>query len=317
VLEEFSVPSPLYVPSAGDPAEVHADFIELAALRKIEDGISLREFLRDLSITGTTDAYDSLEQGQDPETNEESVYEAIAEAAFNEIDDRVAACGDEALYPYRVERSVLVPKENATRSVYLFLATLSHFGLSSGPAGLSGSQLFEDLCAAVARDYLGGTAESLVFGFPRRILPSGFGAAVDAVCKLIGEGGRHRDEPTAAGQKDAKLDIIAWKDFADRREGKIIALGQCATGRNWEEKATELSPSWPKTWLQDVPAVDPIRMLFVPHRVERRKWRKTASLGGILFDRCRIAQHAACISDELIDACEVWNSHLLESQGLN
>lgn len=313
--------SELEVPSATDTPEVHADFIELAALRNTEDGISLREFVRDLGITGTADAYDRVEEGQELDVDVDDLYEGIAEAAYAELDDRCMACGGTP-YPFQVDRSVLVPARDAMQSAYLFMALLSRFGKDAGPPASGGAQLFEDLCAAAAAAYLGGPVyggHSRVFGFPRRLLPSGFTAALDQVCQEIGEGKKHRDGPTVADQKDAKLDIIAWKEFADRRPGKLIAFGQCATGEDWREKVSELpQPSnWCKLWMEEGPAVDPIRLFFVPHRVELRRWRHVNVLGGILFDRCRIAQFANGLDDDLIDRCERWCTHVIQTRGLS
>lgn len=306
----------LVMPSATDTPERHADWLELCALDPTEDGISIREFIRDLKISGTTDAVGRYEEGEDRDLDEVDICEAIAEDAFAELDDRYKACGgDVGGYPFRLGSSVLEPRPDINRSAYLFMALLSLFGKDAGPADLKGAKLFEELSAKAAEGYIGGKA--MVFGFPRRIQPKGFADALDTLCRKLGEGRRHL-RPETPDQKDAKLDIVVWKDFADRRAGKLIAFGQCATGNNWNEKVTELPQpnKWCQYWMIDPPAIDPMRIFFVPHRIETNKWLKTNMDGGILFDRCRIAQYTVELDSDLSAQCDKWSSYVISEHNL-
>ena len=71
-----------------------------------------------------------------------------------------------------------------------------------------------------------------------------------------------------------------------------------------------------KVWFRAAPAVDPLRMFFVPWRVERDDWLHVCIRGGILFERCRIAHIAgapASLEPELREACAEWSSSVIEA----
>ena len=131
----------------------------------------------------------------------------------------------------------------------------------------------------------------------------------------MGDGGcHHKGRPKLPDQKDGKLDIVAWKEFEDKRQGKLITFGQCATGRDWEAKRSELpaAEDWCTNWMADRPAVWPVRSFFVPHRVDRGNWFYTCSLSGILYDRCRIASLASTLDTGLEAKWKKWSSHVLK-----
>lgn len=307
------------VPEATAPAEHHADFLELCALRSESRSVSFQTFISDLRICNSTEAVaDSADPGQEPEFDEQD--EALAQAAFDELDERRRNFGDRAaFYPFEISGTSLNLKEDAEQSLYTFLALLSWFGKDAGPNGWDGEKVFEDICAKACESYFGaqfnGRVRSVVFGFPRRVLPRSFGPALDELCASIGEGaGHHKGRPRLPDQKDAKLDIVSWIEFHDRRQGKLISFGQCATGRNWTEKITELpSPDrWCGHWMSETPTVLPIRAFFVPHRIERDNWSHSCTFGGILYDRCRIASLVDSGASELRSQWSAWSSHVLD-----
>ena len=313
------------VPDATAPPEHHADFLELSTLRSSRSSVSFREFVRDLRIGNAAEVIaDSSDQddGGSEEDGSEAEAEAIAQTAFDELDERRRHFGPRsANYPFEVTGTTVNLRQDGEESLYTFLCLLSWYGKDAGPAGTSGEKIFEDVCAKAAEAYLGGPSErvkSFVFGFPRRVQPKGFAPALDALCKSLGEGGGYRKgRPKLPDQKDAKLDIVTWVEFLDLREGKLIAFGQCATGRKWEGKISELPQTdlWCGHWMADSPTVRPIRSFFVPHRVERNSWSHSSTFGGILFDRCRIASLAAETEGDLKPQWVEWSAHVLNSIG--
>ncbi len=180
---------------------------------------------------------------------------------------------------------------------------------------MTGSGLFEEVAAEAARNYLGGDrngARAYKFGFPRRLKPSGFVAALDDLCAQMGEGSGSKAKPARARQKDAKLDIVAWVPMPDRRTSKIFGFGQCATGRNWHSKVSEMqSEPWCRKWLIDQPPVSPLRMFFVPHRIDGAEWDDHAHDAGIIFDRCRLAAYASALPVDLRGQVVAWSRHVL------
>ena len=113
--------------------------------------------------------------------------------------------------------------------------------------------------------------------------------------------------------KDAKLDVVAWKDFHDKRPGKLIGFGQCATGNDWHNKRTDLQPlDWCRHWMRDVPLVPPQRMFFVPHRIEPDEWSITSTAAGLTFDRCRTSKHASLVDNNAKKQAGLWSAAVLK-----
>ena len=307
------------VPDATASAEDHADFLELCAFRSTSGGFSNQEFIRDLRIGNASETVaDSSDQDDEGEPDEET--EAISQSAFDELDERRRHFGTNIdHYPFDVSSTSVSVKPGGEKSLYAFLALLSWYGKDAGPPGTDGERIFEDVCAKAVEVYLGGPAErvrSHVFGFPRRVLPKGFAAALDFLCKECGEGtGHHKGRANLPDQKDAKLDIVAWIEFEDRRAGKVMTFGQCATGKNWEKetKERELQPDpWCRYWMTESPAVIPFRSFFIPHRIERDNWYYTCVFGGVLYDRCRIASLASRANGDLQKQWIDWSAHVLQ-----
>jgi hypothetical protein len=306
------------VPEATAPPEHHADFLELCTLRSRRQSMSVQEFIRDLRIANATEVIaDSNGRDEDDEGDEQA--EALAQAAFDEIDARRRSFGSSASwYPFEVTPDSLSLRAGGEEALYTFLALLSWYGKDSGPNNTDGEKIFEEISAKAAEAYLGGPdvrVQSFVFGFPRQVEPKGFREALDKLCDVLGEGGgHHRGRPELPNQKDGKLDIVAWVEFADKREGKLITFGQCATGRNWGQKITELPDSgqWCRYWMAGNPTVSPLRSFFVPHRVERDNWTHTCNFGGILYDRCRIASLASEADTALRMQWSNWSAHVLK-----
>jgi hypothetical protein len=315
----------LSAPSGTASAEGHADWLELRALLADDGSSSLTDLIRALRPTGTIE--EVLEEqvgggGASPaELSDpgDEMSEAVAESAASELDDREVACGGAAetggAYPFVRGPQYLQCSSDAARSVYVFLLLLSTQGIRAGPSGLSVTELFEDIAAVAAESYFGGGAHPVdvyQFGFPRRRAVSGFMAAINELCTLMGEGGGARKRPNSHQQKDAKLDLVVWRSFPDARTGKIVAFGQCAAGRDWREKLSEMQPSaFTGSWMTDRLGIDPMRLFFCPFRVERDQWETTVLSSGLLFDRCRIALHCADLDTDLADKCQQFSEHVL------
>ena len=302
-------------PSASASPEEKADWVELSALHSPQ-GVTVRGLMRDFGIGGVIDADADWENGRQMDEDDE-ICEGQVEDIFNELSGRAIFCSE--AYPFEVKSAAIQYKDDGVDSVYAFLALLSKFGKDAGPPGSNGAKLFEEVCAKAAETYLGDNeyTASYVFGFPRRLAPADFKSALDLLCRELGEGSGHRPgRNELPDQKDAKLDVVAWRDFRDKRQGKLIAFGQCATGQNWEEKLSELPDTgkWCGSWMRDFPSVLPIRMFFVPHRIELSRWLKACWDGGILFDRCRIAELTINLPEEIKGKCAEWVNHVLKEK---
>ena len=307
----------LIVPNASAGPVALADFLELRALQAADRNASIQDLVREIRRSGTVDAIGDPEAADYRGDAGSEKSESIAEAAFQEIENRFNDAGGEGgAYPYDVASSHIQLRKSGEGAVYTFQLLLSFSGAGSEANGKTATELFEEIAALAAASYFGGESQqgrSLVFGFPRRVLPVGFGAALDVVCQSLGEGDGHRSRPTSKNQKDAKLDIVSWCGFPDGQPGQLIGFGQCAAGANWRDKTSELDPTaFCKSWMRTMPAVDPVGMLFVPHRIDQHDWYPVAALGGVLFDRCRIAYHASGVDGDLKKRWSDWSKDMLK-----
>lgn len=310
----------LIAPSASEGREVHADWLELRALEAADRNSSIQDLVQVIRRTGTIEAIEPDDEPEDPQDRGAEKTQVVAEDAFSEIEDRHTSCGgDRGEYPFRLGSQYIELRKGREKSVYLFLLLLSRFGKDAGPKGSDGAGMFELLCLHAAAQYIGGPKSevgSFHFGAPRRSTPRGFRDALNEMCRQMGEGqGCRVDRPNLADQKDAKLDLTVWRPFRDNRPGKLIGFGQCATGADWPDKLTHLQPEhFCRQWMIDTPAVSPLRLFFAPFRIEHRRWRDVTGLGGVIFDRCRIALCARGIDGDIVRDCAKWTGHVLKEK---
>lgn len=305
---------PLLVPTALDSLVDQADWVELYCLLSSPAGsMSLQDVVGALRQGGT------IERDRGSEASEN-----VAQTIFSELDSRQRACGDDR-YPFKLDPHGIERKADYAASPYAFQLLLSHFGIVTPPGTRSPDKLFEEIAAHAAGQYFGGAgvSSSFAFGFPRNYPAKDFQSALNDLCSRLGEGDgpslpegtdeRRKRIEKLLEQKDGKLDIVAWRAFPDRRAGKLIGFGQCACGKtDWRTKFAELQPEvFFKLWLRKAFAVNPIRMFFVPRRIEQDDWADVAAQAGVLFDRCRIAHHAQGLSAEIAGACEAWSNSML------
>jgi hypothetical protein len=308
--------SPLVVPSATADPVTHADWLELQALTAQDRNSSVQDLASALRRAGSGEELEDEGIANETDDRGGETTEPIAEAAFTEIEDRSKGCS--GAYPFSVGTSFLEVTPRFRDPVYLFLLLLSYFGKDAGPPGLNAAQLFEEVSGVVMTNCLGGRAnsvETIQFGFPRRIGPAGFKAAVDDLCARVGEGGGSKHQPTLRDQKDAALDLVSWRAFPDKRRAMVMAWGQCATGSDWKAKLSDLQPqAWCTTWLHEMPLVLPLRAFFVPHRIGDTHWDASAAKAGVLFDRCRIAALARPLPPPLRTECTRFSRHVIKER---
>ena len=303
----------------GEPssrAEEHelADFVELVAWQG--GHMSAVALSRHLGRLGENDYTSGV-----PEEDE---ADRSAEGVFEELARRRDACAGG--YPfvlsdsgYGVRIGEPGQEETGVRHTiykYLLLATRLNMRDDRSHAGYDGAHLFEELSAESARCYLGGRAESLVFG--TATVAGGFSRKVDDLCERMGEGGGfHNRDDAPPRERDGKLDVVAWKPFTDRQSGKLIAFGQCKTGTRYENELTQLQPdSFCSKWLRTQPAVNPVRMFFLAEALPRTRWRSRAVDAGILFDRCRVVDFCRDPNPEVWKKVRDWTAAAAQAAGL-
>lgn len=262
----------------------------------------------------------------DPDANEDLETEILEEEpgaceidVGEELDWRSRVLGP--LYPFRLETCRTTWRlartsphgdgsVQAGRSSYLFCLLLSALRDSriQDDAG-------QDLAKQAERDFelvattagagtLGG--EAMAFGWPRDDRTS-FRAALEEVGHKLGWKPRPDTPLWSSGrEKDEGIDVIAWRNFGDRRPGGLLLLGQAASGRRWEKKGAE--PPVFLSWFPECRPQHYLPALFIPfpqhhdcgglkdHHFEdvarADAWKREQSCG-LVLDRLRIVETAA------------------------
>ena len=288
------------MPSARPSEHELADYAELVCWER--GSTSMNALSADLGRLGENDYSDGVP--------EEEELPQVVEGAYREIERRQEACRDG--YPFVIggKGYTLHASQEANSNhiiyKYLLLATRLNMKDKRAHAGIDGASLFEELASEAARQYLGARAESIVFGTATGM--ADFPGKVNDLCKRINEGVgyvNHNEAPP--NERDGKLDVVAWKHFADRLPGKLIAFGQCKTGTNYKDTLTQLQPdSFCKKWLRSPLILTPMRMFFVAEALSRSRWANTSYDAGLLFDRCRIVDFCDGISGDVLKKVTTW-----------
>ncbi len=323
-------------PTSHAPREERGDYLELLALRDPLLGSSEQDYIEITQRDGEDESEDAQTYGG---VSNDRTSENAAEEAISELEERGLEFGHcNKYYPYSLKNDLLILKKKwggqSYQFLYWFLLLTSRLDmrLEKKQARLDGTQLFEEICLHAAIRYLGGPDKirvgSMLFGTARQTLNwentegctrSAFAQNVSALCKSLGEGGDFKPKRVGARirPKDAKVDVVVWRKFFDNHPGKLIAFGQCKTGRHWSDGLSELDPySFSKKFITESFAVTPIKLFFTAARVSTDRYDH-ASDGGVFFDRCRIIQHADKIPDDLLKRCQSWTKAAGASKGLD
>lgn len=296
-------------PNASSSVSRLADWIELKALFSADRNASQQDLIAELRRGGSTDAVREDSEGLVDRGGE--LTEGLAGDAFSEIEERAVAAGSGYPFDVGTQHIEIASWVDIRSSTYIFQLLLSSFGTNAGKKSrVRPERDFEDISLEAAQSYLGHNPHdgSYLFAFPRRTDDKAFPSAVDKLSELLGEGGGAKPVAIAPQQKDAHLDLVVWHGFTDRRPGQMIAFGQCAAGKDWKKKVNELpaGSAWCQAWMLDPPAVPPIRMFFIPHRLTEGEWKTRSIFGGVIFERCRITYHAPQVPSQVASRCARW-----------
>jgi hypothetical protein len=263
-----------------DPVEL-ADWLELMALSSRDRNASKGDLSSLLKRAGVFQP-----------ANEPQAVEALCLATFAELDSRLKAAAGS--YPFQVALPLIKARAKAFERYpsYIFCLCLSAWRwINPTERPSNARQLFEDLSCFAAKTFFGG--EVLRLASPRGPELKEFPKAIQALCQLVGEGGGYRKGQPPKATKDDTLDVVAWRHFPDGRYGKLVLLGQCASGKDWLDKRSELQPEdFMDMWMSQRFTSRCIKAFFIPHRLDEKRWEDTTRKGGIPFDRCRVAYWA-------------------------
>ena len=303
----------LVTPSVGadDMLVDAADWAEISALFKADGTISREDLARAIFRSASI---------------REVRARQIAEDAFTEIADRVVSCGtgtsDLNRYPFRLDAGqTLLSLKRPFRTtsnfglLYWFLLFVTRAEMDAKErilASVDPTKAFEQLCGDVLGAFWGGTTNysgSIVMGTsskPTKTVQN-FQSKIQQLCEKLAEGAGWRAGGIAPGAGDAKLDVVAWKRFADKRQGALVGFAQCKTGVHWKDHLTKLKPrTFCLRFMQRPLVIAPLRLYMVPNRIVSHRWEEHTSDGGLLLDRCRLVQYGGAIAAPTLHSCKKW-----------
>ena len=236
------------------------------------------------------------------------------EEAINECYKRSLICNGR--YPFE---SSLIELDNKDvdeqfKEVYCFLLLATRFNMKTQRIQNSedATKLFEELCAEVVKEYFGARSEKSVFGTASGL---GFKDKVENLIRDLHLDAEYKMPKGSTGkQKDGKLDIVVWIPFADKKDGQLVAMGQCKTGDNWEDKLTELQPDdFFNDYCTGRPYAKVVKLFFVAESFGDYKWAERSNAGGIIVDRTRIMELLPRqFSPNLLSRIKSWNHGAIE-----
>jgi hypothetical protein len=333
-------------PQLTDTRSMFADWIELRALASSRGTASLADIAR-LDAKQAENSHGLI---NDPEVGEELEQEILEESVStlsNSVVDEIAFRAETLgmAYPFDLRNRseswtlgvVLEALQRPACQVYVFCLLVS--GVRDGrlvlkdinaATGEDLTRLFQGVSFLSAKLLLGGDGVS--FGWPR---PDGskFLDALHVFANSFGVG-EARTQPLSSSshkEKDEGIDIIAWREFSDKRAGKLLLLGQVASGNDWTQKPVPAAVVRFLDWFVTHPAKFYIPAIFIPflqnHQFEPLKsvayekavldyCRRQELSFGLVMDRLRIVETIAAAGEGqlngLLDDMENWNRATLE-----
>lgn len=193
-------------------------------------------------------------------------------------------------YPFVVSDMAVLRRKRRDAAYYAALLFLTPGSVARQTVRASEtaemSELLEEITEAALANFWGPGGRALSFGYPSKHgRPEAFDQAVVWLASQIGlEPGRGYRPPR---RKDGGVDVVAWRQFADRRPGFPVALAQCTIQAETFTKTTDVDLRLWASWL--AMDVDPLSLLVIPGTIRSAgpDWRQLTTVV-MLIDRIRL-----------------------------
>lgn len=232
-----------------------------------------------------------------PDDNASEDAEVYSNEIFEEFEQRRNLLGTS--YPFDVDGNTLVPNQLKANSSYLFCLGLTFF--EPVPNDMR-TREFEGIVRLAAEAYFRGTAVRI--GAPWRTGEiATYQELLQRVVDMIPDLGVPVRTVAPHGG-DGGWDIVVVNNFVDNAFSRIIALGNCATGRtDWLTKGneTEVTDFWDAFSHPPERKNVCIRFLAVPFQMTKEQKDKKQGPGNLLFDRIRICHLVGTTSQRVMD----------------
>lgn len=255
--------------------------LEISATEAIADWIETSVLV---SMSGHF-GRDKLDQLADVELN---LSPTKISMALDVMARRASVLGEN--YPFTVSDIAVLRRPTRLAAHYAALLYLTPGSVARQTVRLSETgemgELLEEIAESALANLWGVGGRALTFGYPSKHgRPESFDQAVGWLATIIGlEPGRGYRPPR---RKDGGVDVVAWRQFADRRPGFPIALAQCTIQAETYTKTSDIDLRLWASWL--AMDVDPLSLLVIPGTVRAAgpDWRQLATVV-MLIERMRL-----------------------------
>ncbi len=231
------------------------------------------------------------DEGINAEEDQEKVSrsETYANQVFEELERRSNLLRDS--YPFNISGNTISTTDVKNNSSYLFCLGLCFFDDINDDFR---TVEFESIAKVAAEKYFCGSA--IRIGSPWKLGQiQNYKQLLQLVADLIPDlGPPTRD--AAPGKGDSGWDVVVVNNFPDNQFSRIIALGNCATGKtNWLTKGEETKPEYFWSFFTMPPTTyNPcVTFLAVPFMMTLDQKMRKQGHNAIAFDRLRLCSMAS------------------------
>lgn len=222
---------------------LYADYIELLSLFS-KDPISKSDISSRIGISESSykEIEDEKLDGDFGETISEidDKREALIDILFDYLDERKSSLNN--FYPFIIDKKSIklkTGKLSIMEHLYIFLLLSSSLKDFRKIESILTSE-FELISEYALKKYLPSNAIVKALGSSSYYKGNARTKIKDLAKELnVETKDRAINQISNKNSKEEGLDIIGWIPFNDNNPNSIIILGQCACGKNWEEKQTE------------------------------------------------------------------------------
>jgi hypothetical protein len=240
--------------------------------------------------------------------DDQELAEEVARQIFETFAERARLLG--SAYPFACDGQTLRTNERSQSSSYLFCLGLTW--LDNITLNLRARE-FEAVVKTAAEQYFRGNAVRIGAPWATQEITD-YEALLQKVSDLMPDIGPPTQK-TALGGGDAGWDVVVVNNFQDRAFPRIIALGNCATGRtDWHKKGLETQPTlfWSFFTRPPQPYNICLTFLAVPFLMTHEDRLRKSSANCITFDRIRICEHAPDAGPDAMTWLEAQREHALD-----
>ena len=195
-----------------------------------------------------------------------------------------------AAYPFAVRDIAVLRRKSRHAGHYAALLYLTPGSVARQTVRASETaemgELLEEVSEEALANFWGVGGSALSFGYPSKHgRPEAFDQAVVWLAGRIGlDAGRGYRPPR---RKDGGVDVVAWRQFTDRRPGFPLALAQCTIQAETFTKTTDIDLRLWASWL--AMDSDPLSLLVIPGTVRSAgpDWKQLATVV-MVIDRIRL-----------------------------